>query len=652
MPGRQSTSLPSIAIVGMGPRGISLVERLAAALRADPARPLSLHLIDDAEIGAGRVWETTQTRTLCMNTLAGAVTLFTEPGATVAAPVFEGPTQYEWVRLVRGERGGISEPKLATFDTHPPDPTVAESFATELADTRPESHPSRALYGAYLRWCYDVALQRLPENVTVHEHHSRVTGIQAEGEHDVLTLADGTTVPAAATVLALGWQRPGPDNEETELAAATAANPELTWVSPGNPVEQPVELLPAGRTVLVRGLGMGFFDLLAQVSIDRGGDFRPDKTARSGLRYVPSGAEPHLVVSSYRGYPYLPKSDFGGLPPKAALTRLRAVIDSLPVHSLGPASIDFDVQVWPAVVRDAYEAYYRVLTRVRPEAVAATPEEILGVIDDVEPVELPRQLARFVPDPQDRLDLSAWERPLDGVVVGRSELTELIAGRMVGDIAAAEAGRDSPLKAALWSISASRKPASILGDNGRYTFESRRNRFATLMAVGQMAGSGPPLFRSRQLLALVDAGLVSFLGAEPKLRVDESAGQFVMKSATTRDSLVYSDTLVDAWMHKPDIRRPADPLARSLVAAGRVRPFHETTTDNQRIATGSPEVDRGSRLLVGTGQQPDPRVHLVGIPTHAQLADTTISPMPGTDPLMLQETDAAAGSALRIALGD
>ena len=55
---------------------------------------------------------------------------------------------------------------------------------------------------------------------------------------------------------------------------------------------------------------------------------------------------------------------------------------------------------------------------------------------------------------------------------------------------------------------------------------------------------------------------------------------------------------------------------------------------------------------MGTGQQPDPRVHLVGIPTHAQLADTTISPMPGTDPLMLQETDAAAGSALRIALGD
>ena len=44
----------TIAIVGAGPRGISLVERLAAHLRATPlAAPLTLHIIDDAPLGAG-----------------------------------------------------------------------------------------------------------------------------------------------------------------------------------------------------------------------------------------------------------------------------------------------------------------------------------------------------------------------------------------------------------------------------------------------------------------------------------------------------------------------------------------------------------------------------------------------------------------------
>ena len=92
----------SIAIVGAGPRGISIIERIAAYLGRSGAAvgdsaQFTIHLIDDAQHGAGRIWDTEQTHTLCMNTLAGAVTLFTEPGSTVGAPVLEGPIQYEWI---------------------------------------------------------------------------------------------------------------------------------------------------------------------------------------------------------------------------------------------------------------------------------------------------------------------------------------------------------------------------------------------------------------------------------------------------------------------------------------------------------------------------------------------------------------------------
>ena len=95
---------------------ITSPERIAAYLKERGGGSVTLHIIDDAQLGAGRVWETAQTRTLCMNTLAGAVTLFTEPGATVAAPVLEGPTMYEWIQLVRGEREAVSGPKRSLFD--------------------------------------------------------------------------------------------------------------------------------------------------------------------------------------------------------------------------------------------------------------------------------------------------------------------------------------------------------------------------------------------------------------------------------------------------------------------------------------------------------------------------------------------------------
>lgn len=86
--------------------------------------------------------------------------------------------------------------------------------------------------------------------------------------------------------------------------------------------------LGAGERVLVRGMGMGFFDFMALTTIDRGGRFVEDASRRSGLRYEASGSEPHFVLTSGRGYPYLTKSEYHSLPPKANLSRLRAAISA------------------------------------------------------------------------------------------------------------------------------------------------------------------------------------------------------------------------------------------------------------------------------------------------------------------------------------
>uniref|UniRef100_UPI0025F0775C FAD/NAD(P)-binding protein n=1 Tax=uncultured Corynebacterium sp. TaxID=159447 RepID=UPI0025F0775C len=307
------SSSGTIAIIGGGPRGISVLERLAAQVASDPTagdHPLTVHLVDDTEPGAGRVWRTNQTRTLCMNTLADAVTLFTEPGSTVTAPVVEGPTLYEWIELIRGDSlSATADPsgaKTALFRSHPA--MVRGEFHSEFAATRPESHPSRALYGEYLRWVLSVVLSRLPTGIEVEVHQARATAITqvtgADGvlrdkitlEHhtsgDAAHLASGSvTLTADATVLALGWTDNEPDALEGFTATSVSMHPGLRWVRPGNPADQSVDDIPAGEEVVVRGLGMGFFDLMAMVTVDRGGKFVTDATARSGLAYRPSGRE-------------------------------------------------------------------------------------------------------------------------------------------------------------------------------------------------------------------------------------------------------------------------------------------------------------------------------------------------------------------------
>ena len=621
----------SIAIVGAGPRGISITERIAAYLNARGNEAhATLHIIDDAQLGAGRIWETTQTRTLCMNTLAGAVTLFTEPGATVGAPVLEGPTMYEWIQLLRGERE-VSEKKQQLFDAYVP--TLPDTFADELETTRPESNPSRALYGEYLRWAWQVALAQLPGTVEMVEHHARAVSLAGDGERDAITLSDGSVVHADTTVLASGWVLPAPSPAQQVFAESG-----LTYIPPDNPVEQNVDAVGAGERVLVRGMGMGFFDLMALTTIDRGGRFVEDASTRSGLRYEAAGAEPHFVVTSGRGYPYLPKSEYHSLPPKADLSRLRAAIEE------SAAPVSFGRDLWPALARDAYAEYYRVLARVRPEALTVPLEDILAAIDaadltahatpdDILPVAdaLTAALEGTSTEP---FDMAAWVDPLASTEnLTLDELQQRVAEGMTVDIAEAVAAWDSPLKAGLWAISAGRKPSAIATENGRGAREAALSQY---LAFGQMVGSGPPLFRTRELLALFDAGLVTFLGPNPVVEVDGDS-----YTATSHTRSTTAPTLADAFLPGPDIRYSPDELTTSLRETGRVRPFAPGG-----VATASPETDDATRRTLHPDGALDARLHIVGIPTGKQWADTTISPMPGTDPLMLQETDKTARSLL------
>ncbi|OFL14444.1 exopolyphosphatase [Corynebacterium sp. HMSC067D03] len=615
-----------IAIVGAGPRGISITERIAAFLNDRGATPLTLHIIDDAQLGAGRIWDTEQTRTLCMNTLAGAVTLFTEPGATVTAPVLEGPTMFEWIQALRGE---FAHPLISD---HPP--AVPSTFDAEIRVTRPESNPSRALYGEYLRWVWQVALAELPDSVTVVEHQSRAMSLYSDGGRDAILLADGTLIHADATVVASGWVLPAPTPAQQAFAKSG-----LTYIPPGNPVEQDVERIGEGERLLVRGMGMGFFDLMALTTINRGGRFFEDDTARSGLRYDATGEEPHFVVTSGRGYPYLPKSEYNSLPPKADLSRLRAAIDANPAEP-GSGTLSFGRTLWPALARDAFAEYYRTLARVRPEALKVPLEEILTLIDDTDLavhasaddiLPVARALAEALEGTStEPFDMAAWVDPLAGTEdLSLDELQRVVTDSMAGDIAEAVAAWDSPIKAGLWAISAGRKPSAIATENGKGTPEVARSQY---MAFGQMVGSGPPLFRTRELLALADAGLVTFLGPQPV--VDTQDGAF---TATSHGRSATATALADAFLPGPDIRNTKDPLVRSLVDANRVRPFAQTA---------SPETDADTRRAVHPDGTLDPRLHIVGIPTGKQWADTTISPMPGTNPLMLQETDKTALSLL------
>ena len=88
----------AVAVIGAGPRGAGVLERLAANLGTEWAadRPLVVHFIDQFPAGPGRIWRFDQSPLLKLNSMAADVTMFTDESSVIDGPVRPGPSLIDW----------------------------------------------------------------------------------------------------------------------------------------------------------------------------------------------------------------------------------------------------------------------------------------------------------------------------------------------------------------------------------------------------------------------------------------------------------------------------------------------------------------------------------------------------------------------------
>ncbi|GAA2808650.1 FAD/NAD(P)-binding protein [Streptomyces showdoensis] len=595
---RPHTERRSLVVVGAGPRGTGFLERLAANLpELYGDRPLDLHLVDPHPAGGGRIWRTSQSPLLWMNSQAEDVTMFTDETVTIDGPVRPGPTLAEWAGL----------------------------------DGR--TFPSRPQQGAYLRWVYERARAALPASVTVHEHPTtalRVTGPR-DGRQRVWL--DGHAVPLTAdlVVLALGHLDAHPDERQRELADF-ADRHGLVHLPPDFTADTDLSALPAGEPVLVRGFGLAFVDLMVLLTEGRGGRYEEDAgdTAGSGrLVYRPSGREPVLYVGSRRGVPYHSKIGYeldGERPP---LPRFfgPAEVDAL---LGGPGPLDFRRDVWPLVDKELGWAHYHRLFAAHPErtAVAWTDFEEKYAAAAPRSPELDALVAAAVPDPADRLDLDALDHPLEGV---RYESADALQDGLRAYIAADLDRRHDPAYStdlavfgAVLSVYGQLLRFGDIGDPGNWW-----HGFFSYLA------SGPPGPRLRQLLALSDAGIVRFLGADVTVTTDEERGVFRASSTSLPGEWTEARALVEARLPDPTLERTGSPLLRALYEAG------ARATDAGLLA-----VDPDDGRVLDRDGRPHPRHFALGPHTTARAGGAFTRPRTGG--FAFRQNDRTARTALAL----
>ncbi|MDN5900757.1 MAG: FAD/NAD(P)-binding protein [Brachybacterium sp.] len=653
----QSALPRTIAVLGGGPRGIAVVERLIANAQQLDVPRLRVLLVEPHRPGGGRIWDPDQPSHLLMNTLCADATHFTDSTVELQGPVRPGPTLYDWAR-------GIVADEIT--DLGSAQRPLDEEHRAEALGMLPHSHPSRRFLGGYLEWCHAKDLAEAPTGIEVENVHGTATSLEPDGKrwrvevhHGLLPSDPGadpsapdTSFEADAVVIATGHA----DAEITSRGAALseAASTAGLWHGrPTSPISQhDLDALVAGEPVIVRGLGMNFFDYVSLLTLGRGGTFEADTTGRDALVYVPSGKEPHLVVGSGRGIPYRAKGRFGTMTPifskryqtPELLAELRECAES------GPG-VDFMTDLYPAIMKDSARLYYSMLAQQRPDAFAEPVQNILDALDEYDwaSAELEQIIIRSAPDAGDRLQVRALDRPLDGVVLDSpEELRRWWLEDLRHDVHQADIGMDSALKCASVQIGAGRGPLRTLVRYGGVRGSSYRDHVeGWFRGFAGMLASGPPARRIDELIALVEAGVVQPLGARMNVEVRE--GRFVATSASVPGHEHHARALLEAHLPPATLRHSANPLLRDLRESGRARPFEIPDVADPEapgIETGAIEVGPPPYRVLDEGGAEQAGLYAVGVPLESLLWGTQLQPLAHTNSRFLREIDEVSRDAL------
>ncbi|MET8571374.1 FAD/NAD(P)-binding protein [Streptomyces sp. NPDC004783] len=570
---------PALVIVGAGPRGTGLLERIAAnAPELYDGPGLDIHLVDPHPPGAGRVWREEQSPLLWMNSHAEDVTMFTDETVQMAGPVRPGPTLHEWAGL------------------------DGRVFA------------GRRVQGAYLRWVYERTVAALPPGFVVHRHARRAVRIDGPREGRQRVWLEGRTRPLLAdlVVLTLGHLDARPDAEQRELSRY-ARDHGLVHLPPHFTADSDLSALRPGEPVLVRGFGLAFVDLAVLLTEGRGG-------RHDGDVYVPSGREPVLHVGSRRGVPYHAKIGYDWTGARPPLPRFLgpAEVDALLAR---PDGFDFRRDVWPLVEKELGHAHYHRLFTAHPERVRGTWADFEARYAEADPAARAGLVAAAVPGPADRLDLTALDRPLDGVrYASADELQEGLRRYVEDDLGRRRDPEHSPDLAVFLALLSVYGQLVRLGDVGGWW-----HGFFSHLA------SGPPAPRLRQLLALNRAGVVRFLGAGMEVTAED--GLFRASGASVPGAAVQARALVEARLPQPTVERTRDPLLRALHADG------AAATPDGLLA-----VDRSDGRVLDRSGRPHPRRFALGPHTDARGSGAFTRPRTGG--AAFRQNDATARAAL------
>ncbi|MDE1180843.1 FAD/NAD(P)-binding domain-containing protein [Paraburkholderia sp.] len=567
-------TLTNVTLVGMGPRGLSVLERiLEHAQRVPPDARLHIDVIDTGECGQGS-HPSRQPDHLLINTVASQISMFAP--ISVAGGGSCGPSLVEWAAASGYRRFGQRFLR------------VEDSSGAAITEF---DHLPRSLLGEYLAWMYDRVVSLLPERITVVHHRTRVVDIEPRGERFQIRLDNGYLYPTDFVFLLTGHGRRKPTIDDLQASGFVTGhvrrNPKLGYFASPYPVTG-LSSIPAQATVAVQGFGLTSHDVISELTLGRGGRYIETS---EGLRYRPSGKEPKILLFSRNCLPFAARGvNQKGLTGKHRARfftpdAIRTLADGARQARSDPR-IDFRAHVLPLIVKEMAYAYRSAALQqtVDPSTFDATPEENAAI----ESILWPLKGRRFE-------SADAYRAFFDAQF--KHDLEHAFKGNL-----------SSPVKAATDVLRDTRDALRTAVESGGLTPDSHRYFVEEFNAITNRVAFGPPKQRNVEFLALRSAGLLDLAGGPgASVTGDPQRAQFRIDTPYVDGvSQCFADVLIAARLDSYSPLTDDSPLTDTLLGRGLIRPYR-----NGDYHPGGIDIDTQSRPL-GRDGRPHPRMWAIG----------------------------------------
>ena len=602
-----------ITLIGAGPRGLMLLGRLISWQRARyPQRQLTIFLVDPYPIG-GRVWKIDQDPNLIMNTAAAQITLFTDQTVTGVGPFIAGPDLSTWALTLAADY----------LDAHP-EINNRSILMRQAANLGPNSYASRALYGVYQQWFFDLQKYQAGTNIITYKQQT-VNRLDKKAAGFTVT-TDQESWQTDQVVMALGNLKNSLTRDQKALHDYAQTH-QLFYLEPGFPEEGDLSGIEAQSPVIIRGLGLSFFDLMSRLTEGRGGQFQ--KAPDGLLVYHPSGREPHIFAGSRRGFPYRAKG-----------RNQKGPGEEWQPHFLTPQQIDAwqthgevsGQTFWEALQHEAELIYYRLLLPQRYPEIDEAAFERDFIADPV------ATLGALPIAAKDRLDWDALADPTKAHPSGQP-YQDFMRHYLRQDAQEAMRGtKTGPLTSALEVLRDMRDPIRQLVERSLLSQDQYLDFFLRWFnSLNDFLSIGPPALRIDQLQALIGAGIVTIL--PPGMQIKGIDGQFLLKTPSDPKFSLQAKTLLEARVPAVNAPTAQNPLVQQLLHDGYAHTYELQLNADKRFQSGAIAIDRQTQQLLDQKEHPQAGLFFWGVPTEGVHWLTTASPRPLVNDVSLKTAE-------------